>query len=126
MMSRVSSREGSGHSLAIVSGPVDAARLRAAKPSSTDLLALDLPAMQACRSSGSPFLTPSDFYSSSEFRSTCEVILRGVERLFELERRRQAAVGDFWASIGGALCCGTMDGCRLRRGVPTSSGRRRN
>jgi hypothetical protein len=32
-----------------------------------------------------------------------------------LERRRQEAVKRFWAMFGDTPCCGTMDGCPLRK-----------
>lgn len=73
-----------------MSGPLDASLLRKAKPSNTDVLAFDLPAMQACRSSGIPFVTPSDFYPPAEFRQTFERVIHQVETLFEQVDRQYA------------------------------------
>ncbi len=74
--------------LAIVSGHWDSSQLKEVKLSNTDVLAFDLPAMQACRLCGIPFLTPSDFYSSDEFRWTFRQMLSEIQPLFEnLDRK---------------------------------------
>lgn len=79
-------------SLVIVSGYADFSQIMGMNGSDTDVLAFDLPAMQACRFSALSFLTPDDLYSSHEFRRTFGQTLNKLERLFENLDRKYAGV----------------------------------
>lgn len=77
------SKEARARTLTILSGHWDLSQLKEVELSNTDVLAFDLPAMQACRFSGMSFLTPADFYPSHIFRRSFADRVREIELLFE-------------------------------------------
>lgn len=76
------------HDLAVLFGYSEPSAVR--EWGRQEVLAFDLPAMQACRAAGIPFLTPGDLFSAAQFRTSFGDALVNVETVFEAIDKKYA------------------------------------